>query len=209
MESWPPPPARGSAPPPPPSGIRAIAPSVHELLDDDILEEEVVVAPPAKRDPIATLLEDIGDLELFGSAWQAAGICAAALVKALGAEAVLVHAVDAQAAELRIIGVHGAKTRNLLGECATVEDDFVGSTVASNGRPMTMRFDGELPRVAPPRLGLVEAKRSLVAVPVMASSGCVAVIEVVDADESLASKVAVACGHVAERMLKLFAARAA
>lgn len=178
VAAWPPPPARGSAPPPPPSGVR-IAPTVEERI---------------KR-----LGEDVGDLEIFGNAWQAAAFSAAALLKALDARAVIVHAVDEATSELRIVGVKGANTNDLLGETAPLDDDFVASTAASNGRPLAMAFDGDLPRVMPSRFTTVRAKTSLVAVPLIASGRCVGLIEVIDASSA---KIATDAGTlVAARLL--------
>ena len=78
----------------------------------------------------------------------------------------------------------------MLGSSDGSEDDLVASAVICNEKAVTMRFDGELPRLAPRRLGMIGAPRTLVAVPAMAWGRCVAVIEIIDADERLASRVA-------------------
>jgi hypothetical protein len=174
--------------------------SIEELPESDLLE-----APePAAPDPMARIREDIGDLELFGTAWKAAAFSASVLSKSLRARAVIIHAVDAPTSELRIVAVKGASTSDLLGETAAVDDDFVGSTVTSNGRPLKMTFDRELPRVLPSRFATVRAQRSLVAVPLIASGRCVGLIEVVDVAASAEAIVTEACALVADRLLSLF-----
>ena len=72
-----------------------------------------------------------------------------------------------------------------------------------------MRFDGELPRLAPRRLELLGAPRTLVAVPAMAWGRCVAMIEIIDADERFAPRVADAAGYVAERLAAYLSGRLA
>lgn len=151
-------------------------------------------------DPIARLLEDVGELELFGTIWQAAAFSAAVLLKRLEARAVIIHALDGPTSEARIIGANGANTNDLLGEVATVDDDFVASTVASNGRPLVISFDGERPRIMPQRFTTVGAKSSLVAVPLMGPAGCVALIEIVDVTPSAVPIAKAACAVVAERL---------
>jgi hypothetical protein len=126
--------------------------------------------------------ERIGELEYFATPWQAAGVCAQALMKALGARAVIIHTHDAPRAEIRVVAATGPKSDALLGASALVEDDFVGSTVIANRKPMTMFIDGELPRFAPDRLRAVGAEKSLVTAPAIANDDVVAMIEVVDAE---------------------------
>jgi hypothetical protein len=82
------------------------------------------------------------------------------------------------------------------------DQDFVASTVAINGGAMTMLLGGGLPRVAPRRLALLEATRSLVAVPIMSSGECVGLIEVVDVEESSVSHAAKACAAVGESLAR-------
>src|SRR4051794_30512313 len=94
VAGWPAPPARGSAPPPPPSGVRVV--SIHELDDSDLLEES---DSASTQGPIARLREDVGDLELFGTTWQAAAFSAAVLLKRLRARAVIIHAIEEPASE--------------------------------------------------------------------------------------------------------------
>lgn len=176
-----------------------VVPSTHELSEDDFISESEATVR-VTLDPIAGLLEDIGELELFGTIWQAAAFAASVLVKRLGARAVIIHTIAQTASELRIIGTKGANTNDLLGEIARVEDDFVVSTIASNGRPLVMTFDGELPRIMPARFTTIGARSSLVAVPLMASSGCSAVIEAVDVAPSAMPIAKAACSLVVERL---------
>lgn len=197
VAAWPPPPARGSAPPPPPSGVRMVS-SLPELSDSDLLEDADVAAP------IARLREDVGDLEILGNTWQAAAFSAAVLLKTLHARAVIIHAIHEPNAELRIIGVKGAETSELLGEITALDDDFVGSTVASNGRPLTMKLEGELPRVLPMRFRTVRASSSLVAAPIIEAGRCVGLIEVIDVHASNGAIATEACELVAKRLVSLF-----
>jgi hypothetical protein len=196
------PPARGSAPPPPPSGVRLRKPSIHELSDSDLIVESESVSPAT--DSLAKLREDVGDLELLGGSWQAAAFSAAVLSKAVHARAVIIHVVDEATSKLRIIGVKGSNTNDLLGVIAEIDDDFVGSTVATNRQPLTMTFDGDLPRVLPSRFTTVGAKTSLVAAPVIADGRCIAWIEVIDATSG---SVTEACAIVTQRLSSLLVKR--
>ena len=83
------------------------------------------------------------------------------------------------------------------------------SAVICNQKPVTMRFDGELPRLAPRRLSMTGAPRTLVAVPAMAWGRCVAVIEIIDADERLANRVAYSGAYVAARLAEFMSQQAA
>ena len=145
-----------------------------------------------KRDAVERVKEAIGELEYFATPWQAAGVCAQALEKALGARAIIIHSYDPSTTELRVVAAQGPKADALLGASALVEDDFVGSTVVANKKPMTMFIDGDLPRIAPERLRAVGAAKSLLSAPAIAKGAVVAVIEVVDAkaDVSVVEKAA-------------------
>jgi hypothetical protein len=160
------------------------------------------------RDPLAILATHLADLESARTAWQAAGVCASSLANALGARAVMIHLHDPGAGEIRIIGVEGPNAHELLGSVTPSGDDFILTTLLANRRPTVMRFDGELPRVAPGRLSVVGAAESLVATPVVASGECIAVVEIVDADERVGDRVKDACDVVAERLAAAIAARA-
>jgi hypothetical protein len=160
-------------------------------------------------DPSEALFDGMYDLVYADSHWQAARLCASALGRALGARSVIVHAHDLVTRELRAIGVHGDGEFDVLGSSDLSEDDLVASAVICNQKAVTMRFDGELPRLAPRRLGMIGAPRTLVAVPAMAWGRCVAVIEIIDADERLASRVADSAAYVAERLAAFLSDRVA
>ena len=122
----------------------------------------------------------------------------------------MVHAHDLSTRELRAIGVHGEGEFDVLGSSDGSEDDLIASAVICNEKAVTMRFDGELPRLAPRRLGMLAAPpRTLVAVPVMAWGRCIAVIEIIDPDERLASRVADSASYVAERLAEFMSEQAA
>ena len=161
-------------------------------------------------DPSEALFDGMYDLVYADSPWQAARLCASALGRALGARSVIVHAHDLVTHELRAIGVHGDGEFDVLGSTDASEDDLVASAVICNEKPVTMRFDGKLPRLAPRRLGMIGgAPRTLVAVPAMAWGRCVAVIEIIDADERFAGRVADSAAYVAERLAAFLSGRAA
>lgn len=160
-------------------------------------------------DPSEALFDGMYELNYADSQWQAARLCASALGRALGARTVIIHAHDLASRELRAIGVHGDGEFDVLGSSDPSEDDLVASAVICNEKPVIMRFDGELPRLAPKRLGMIGAPRTLVAVPAMAWGRCVAVIEIIDADERLASRVADSAAYVAERLAEFLSDRAA
>lgn len=189
-KSVPPAPRRSSTPPPMPAK-RAPA---------------KVTALPKKIDALDLVKEAVGELEWFATPWQAAGVCAQALTKALGARAVIVHTHDARTTEIRVVAATGPKADVLLGASALVEDDFVGSTVIANGKPMSMFIDGELPRIAPDRLRAMGAAKSLVATPAMARGEVVAMLEVVDATADAAT-VDKAIAHAAAQLAAFLVAK--
>jgi hypothetical protein len=227
MHSWPAPPGPGSVAPiasaavprPKPakpskttSGIvalhrivaeatreRAAAP---EVIEDDIIE--IVPAPPPvssrRPSPVAVVRQMIGELEIRATVSQAAGVCAAVLRGTLRARAVVIHAYDPRSGDLRVIGAD--ETGALVGTSHSADDDIVASTVLANGKPTTLRFDGELPRFAPARLRQIGADRSLLAVPVMASSGCVGIVEVIDVDDALQNLAVEACQRAADALVR-------
>lgn len=160
-------------------------------------------------DPSEALFDGMYELNYAESHWAAARLCAAALGRALGARTVIVHAHDLATRQLRAIGVHGDGEFDLLGSSDGSDDDLVASAVICNEKPVTMRFDGELPRLAPRRLGVIGAPRMLVAVPAMVWGRCVAVIEIIDADERLAGRVADSAAYVAERLAEFMSDRVA
>jgi hypothetical protein len=160
-----------------------------------------------KRDALDTLREAVGELEHFATAWQAAGICAPALARAVEAAAVLVHLHDHEQQELRTNAVYPMKAPDLLGAIEKTEDDVVMLALVANGKPVTVRFDGALPRFAPERLRIVGAKHSLVAAPAMSSGACVAVVEVIDAPLPVADRVVDASRFVANQLAAFIAHR--
>ena len=220
---------RSTPPPPPPArstvvpkmvGAAIIVPKIAPMPLPQIAapepppESRVQVAQPRPRlesmlDPSEALFDGMYELNYADSQWSAARLCATALGKALGARTVIVHAHDLATHELRAIGVHGEGEFDLLGSSDGSDDDLVASAVICNEKPVTMRFDGELPRLAPRRLGIIGAPRVVVAVPAMAWGRCVAVIEIIDADERLASRVADSAAYVAERLAEFLSHRVA
>ncbi len=141
---------------------------------------------------------------------EAAEVCASTLGKALRARSIILHTHDLRTRELRAIAAHGEGDFDIVGLAELSDDDLVASAVICNQRAMTMRFDGELPRLAPKRLRLVGPLRTLVAVPAMSWGRCLAMIEVIDADERFAPRVVDAASYVAEEFVRvLLALRAA
>jgi hypothetical protein len=223
--SVPPPPVSASVPPPAPVAVAvAVAAPPMPMPMPMPMAVPVLVPVPAepvsrvemKRarlesvlDPTEVLFEGMYELELVDSSWEAARVCAALLARALGARAVIVHSHDLAQRELRTIGVHGDRHGALLGSSDPSDDDLVASAVICNEKPVTMRFDGELPRLAPRRLEILGAPRTLVAVPAMAWGRCVAIIEVIDADDRFAGRVADSASYVAERLAAYLSGRLA
>lgn len=160
-------------------------------------------------DPMDVLFDGIYELNFVDTAVEAADVCAGALAKALRARAVVIHTHDLVAKQLRAIGVHGVSPSKILFSSEASEDDLVASAVICNQAPVTMRFDGELPKLAPQRLSHVGAPRTLVAVPALAWGRCVALIEVIDADDRVAHRVADSAAYVAERLAEFLSERAA
>ena len=176
-------------------------------------ESRVELKPIAKRiestlDPMDVLFDGVYEMNFVDSAAEAASVCATALAKALRARAVIIHAHDLVKRELRAIGAFGA-AEDVVGLRSRSEDDLIASAVFCNEKPVTMRFEGELPYLAPPRLNLVGAPRTLVAVPAIAWGRCVAMIEVIDADDRVAERVADSTAYVAERLAEFLSERAA
>jgi hypothetical protein len=177
-------PVRASTAPPPVRIALQVAPKITLL----------------KRDAVERVKEAVGELEYFATPWQAAGVCAQALEKALGARAVIIHSYDARTTELRVVAAQGPKADVLLGASALVEDDFVGSTVVANQKPISVFIDGDLPRIAPERLRAMGAAKSLLSAPAIAKGEVVAMIEVVDATEANPAVVEKAIAHVASQL---------
>jgi hypothetical protein len=105
--------------------------------------------------------------------------------------------------ELRIIGVDGPKTDELLGSVSNVDEDFIGTNVLASGTKMRVRVDGALPELSPPRLRVLGTSRSIVAVPVMSGDTCVALIELVDVDERCEALVSEVCELLGEQLRRV------
>jgi len=151
-------------------------------------------------DPTDILFDAVYELNFASSAWEAAGMCAETLARALGARTVVIHAHDLETHQLKAIGASGDADIDIMGMSESSDDDLVASAVIVNQKPLTMRFDGELPRIAPHRLHLVGAPRTIVAVPAIAWGRCLAIIEIIDADERYDGRVADSAAYVAERL---------
>lgn len=190
--------AASVAPPPPPASF---ATPIVSAADPS--------RPSSLLDPTDVLFDSIYDMQFAETPWQAADVCAAALASALRAKAVVIHTHDLVRREIRTIAAQGFGASDLLGSFADSEEDFVASAVLSNGKPLTMRFEGELPRLAPERLSICGAKRSLVAVPALSWKRCVAVIEVIDADDRLVGRVPDAAAYVADHLAAFLVRQAA
>lgn len=186
--------ATRSVPPPVPSSRRTIEPKP--------LAKAAPAPAPARAsltDPTDRIFEDIYQLAFARGVAEAAQLCAETLAHALRARAVVVHTHDLSSHELRAIAAHGDGDFDVLGSKEASDDDLVASAVIANQRSVTLRFDGELPRIAPKRLHAVGAPRTLVAAPVLAWGRCLAIVEVIDADERLVPRAADSAAYVAQR----------
>jgi hypothetical protein len=135
-------------------------------------------------------------------------MCAETLARALNARTVVIHTHDLERRELKAVGASGDGDFDIMGTSAKAEDDLIASAVLCNQKSVTMKFEGELPRMAPPRLYAVGAPRSVVAVPAMAWGRCLAIIEIIDADERYDGRVADCTAYVAERLAEFLAENA-
>ncbi len=160
-------------------------------------------------DPTDLIFDGMYGLTFARSAGEAADLCAETLAKALGARAVVIHTHDLTSRELRAIGAHGDGDFDIIGSAEASDDDLVASAVICNQKSVTMKFDGELPRLAPKRLHAVGAPRTVVAAPAMSWGRCLAIIEVIDADERYAARVADSAAYVAEHFAKFLCRQAA
>jgi hypothetical protein len=127
------------------------------------------------------------------------------MAKTLDARGVIIHRYDASARELRIIGVSGANTEELLGTVGDVDDDFIAMNVLASGQRMRVRVDGALPELTPRRLRALGTSRSIVALPVMRGPVCAAMIELVDVDEQCEPIIADVCELLGEQLLRVLA----
>lgn len=161
-------------------------------------------------DPTDLIFDGMYGLTFAKSMSEAAELCAETLAKALGARTVVIHMHDLVTRELRAIGAHGDGDFDIIGSAEASDDDMIASAVICNQKSVTMRFDGELPMIAPKRLHAIGAPRTVVAAPAMSWGRCLAVIEVIDADERYAGRVADSATYVADHFAQfVLAARAA
>ena len=197
---------RSSPPPPPPSSH--VAPKMAHVEDVVIPKSAAVPKISSAPDPTDILFDAVYELNFASSAWEAAGMCAETLARALNARTVVIHAHDLERRELKAIGASGDGDFEIMGTSESAEDDLVASAVLCNQKSVTMKFDGDLPRMAPSRLHSVGAPRSVVAVPAMAWGRCLAIIEVIDADERYDERVADSAAYVAQRLAEFLAENA-
>jgi hypothetical protein len=193
-----------TAPPPPVSMIRPASPPAAAPAP--------VPAPVLRlsvNDPTDLVFDGMYGLTFARSMSEAAELCAETLARALGARTVVIHTHDLVSGELRAIGAHGDGDFDIIGSAEASDDDLVASAVICNQKSVTMRFDGELSRLAPKRLHAVGAPRTLVATPAMSWGRCLAIIEVIDADERFSGRVADAASYVADHFAQFLSARAA
>ena len=101
-----------------------------------------------------------------------------------------------------MIGASGANAQELLGVCAPAAPDFVARTLRDR-RTLTMCFAHGLPRFAPSRVREIGARRTLVAAPVIVGGACVAIVEVLDADDL--KRAAIECERVAALLADVIA----
>lgn len=208
------PPARkSSAPPPPPSSMIVAKPieAVAPVAIPPPAAVPTIAAPRAGSlpDPTDILFDAVYELNFASSTWEAAGMCAETLARALGARTVVIHTHDLERRELKAIGASGDGDFDIIGMSGSSEDDLIASAVLCNQKSVTMKFEGELPRMAPSRLYATGAPRSVVAVPAMAWGRCLAIIEVIDADERFDGRVADSAAYVAERFAEFLIENAA
>ena len=207
-------PRKPSAPPPPPavrSSIVRPATTVPPPPASHVAPRAPVVSifRLSMTDPTDAVFDGIYGLSFACSLAEAASMCAETLAKALKARAVVIHSHDLSSGELRAIAAHGDGDFDILGSSATSDDDLVASAVVMNQKAVTMRFDGELPGIAPKRLHHIGAPRTVVAAPAMAWGRCLAIVEVIDADERFAARVADSASYVADHLAQFLSAHAA
>jgi hypothetical protein len=161
------------------------------------------------NDPTDLIFDGIYGLTFARSMSEAAEMCAETLARALGARTVVIHTHDLMSRELRAIGAHGDGDFDIIGSAEASDDDLVAAAVICNQKSVTMKFDGELSALAPKRLHAVGSPRTVVAAPAMSWGRCLAIIEVIDADERFAGRVADSAAYVAEHFAQFISAHAA
>ena len=213
-------PAPASVAPPPASIVPppiSVAPPASPVAASMPPPPAVAPATPASvskmrlsvSDPTDLIFDGIYGLTFARSMGEAAEMCAETLARALRARTVVIHTRDLVTGELRAIGAHGDADFDIIGSAEAGDDDLVASAVICNQKSVTMRFDGELPRIAPKRLHAVGAPRTVVAAPAMSWGRCVAIIEIIDADETFAARVADSAAYVADHFAQFVSAHAA
>lgn len=193
-------PAAMSVAPPPVSMMRPVTPA--QPVAPQLLRLSI-------NDPTDLIFDGMYGLTFARSTGEAAEMCAETLARALGARAVVIHTHDLVSRELRAIGAHGDGDFDIIGSAEASDDDLVAAAVICNQRSVTMKFDGELPRLAPKRLHAVGSPRTVVAAPAMSWGRCLAIIEVIDADERYAARVADSAAYVADHFAQFLCAHAA
>jgi hypothetical protein len=199
IHSWPPPPAPGSVapsdlerapaltcPPPPPAATEVVRTSGILALHNVVKEAVREPAPPATRPP---------------SLSQTAAICASMLGATLRADAVIIHVHDPRSGQLRVVGAAGVGASELLGGIHYADDDVFASTVVATSEPL-MQMGGQPLRRAPARLRQFAWARSYLAVPIMTSRGCIAIVEVIGFDEALKAVALDTCHRAGESLLR-------
>jgi hypothetical protein len=193
--SWPPPPAPGSVRPSPPATARLTSGTFRKVTIEDRAQSRAV----GTLDPVRVLAVKFCKLAFVRTAKDAAADVACALQVALGARAVLVHAVDERQDEIRIIGAHGGASADLLGRKVALSRDVVASSFADRVSAVTIVLGVAGHRV-PERARILGAKSSLLAMRVFIGDRCVAIIEVIDSDDRYLRRRHVACAYAAERL---------
>lgn len=217
---------KSSAPPPPPSSRvapRSVAPASlpPRSIPAPIGAAPMIapsVPPPAPvpnvfrlsvTDPTDIVFDGMYGVAFAKSIGEAAEMCAETLVKALGARTVVIHRHDLASGEIRVVGAHGDGDFDIIGTAEVGQDDLVAAAVICNQKSVTMKFNGELSGVAPKRLHQIGAPRTVVAAPAMSWGRCLAIVEVIDADERYAGRVVDSASYVAEQLARFLLAQAA
>jgi hypothetical protein len=165
-------------------------------------EDRTPTQPLGALDPVRVLAVKFGKLVSARTAKDAAAVVACALQNALGARAVVIHAVDARRDELRVIGAHGGASADLFGRRIALSQDVVATSFADRAdrvSAVTIVLGATGHRV-PERARIVGATRSVLGMRVFIGDRCVALIEVIDSDERYLRRRHVACAYAAERL---------
>jgi hypothetical protein len=174
-----------------------------ELASDDLVPD--VDVPPTPAATMRILTARLHRLSNAKSSWAAAHVCAAAVLRALQASAVLVHQLQPSGSDMRTVGVAGRRSHDLLGETTALDSIF--SSVISRRRPERVRFDRERLSGAPPRFRVFAPVTMVIAVPIASPSstevwGCV---EVIDPGERTGPLHVAATTHAARQLARMLA----